>query len=176
MSRSLASIYLTGFSGTGKSTVGKALAFKMNRPFFDLDDEVEILSGHKIDTLIETKGLEYFRSLETQILNSLTLTQSSVIALGGGTLIDLSNRSRVQQSGFLAYLCSSIDRIQSNLTTLKGRPLIKSVSSHELELLYEQRKSGYKTAQAIVMMDGLTIGESCERVYEEYRKWQNFPV
>jgi shikimate kinase len=172
LNRDTASIFLTGFSGTGKTTIGKSLAFKMDRPFIDLDSEVELLSGYKIDTLIETQGLAAFRSLEAQILNSLSLMQSSIVALGGGSLISHSSLNQVLNSGFLVYLESSVERIRKNLTTIVGRPLLKNYTTETIEILMRERQSGYEQANMTLAMDGLSILETSDAVYEGYKKWQ----
>jgi shikimate kinase len=78
-------IFLLGFMGSGKSTLGKKLANKLNVPFFDLDKIIEEQIGISIAEIFKTKGEEYFRTLETQVLKQLIYKQAKfVIATGGG--------------------------------------------------------------------------------------------
>lgn len=170
-------LFLTGFSGTGKSTVGRALAFSLDRQFFDLDQEIEILSGSKIATLLREQGEAAFRKLESSILTSLSMTQGSVIALGGGALILNQNLQRVLNSGFVIYLESTMERIKKNLESdnlVKAvRPFVLTGSSEELATLFLERQQGYESAHMKIKMDGLSIQQACDQVQKGYVQWQN---
>ncbi len=170
-----APIYLTGFSGTGKSTTGQALAFGLNRKFFDLDKEIELLSGLTIAQYIEKYGESKFRDFESQILISLTHTESSVIALGGGALMRESNLERVKSSGCLVYLSSTLDRIKQNLVRqsierpMVIRPLIKSTD--ELELLFNAREPSYLKAHIILKLEAQSVKEISDQIVERHAAW-----
>jgi len=151
-----ATILLTGFMGSGKSTVGKALAEILEVPFFDLDQE--ILSRNDFPTIsyiIKEKGEAFFRQLEQNTLFSLLDSLSGVLALGGGTVIaDLQNdindiRESIHSRGAtLVYLQTSFDdcraRIEKelNCTGENSRPLFENI--RKAELLYHQRLPLYE--------------------------------
>lgn len=119
-------IILNGFMGTGKSTLGKSLAQKLDCPFFDLDQLIEKDAQLSVDQIFETFGEDYFRSLESKLLSSL-LKMEGVIALGGGTLLNELNRNRVlDSSALLIGLTASVDQIVSRVSNSETvRPLVK---------------------------------------------------
>lgn len=167
-----APIFLTGFSGAGKTTIGKALAFSLSRKFYDLDAEIELLGGGKISSLMESLGEEGFRNLESQILNSLVLTQESVVALGGGALISHSNLAKVKSRGCLIYLENSLDHLMRNLKKDSNvRPLLKDATPDQVEHLMSIRKPGYLAAHMTVHLRELNIQESSTAVEDSYKKW-----
>jgi shikimate kinase len=167
-----APIFLTGFSGAGKTTIGHALAFKLGRIFFDLDSEIELLGGAKVATIIAQQGEERFRSLESQILNSLSMTKNSVIALGGGALISRLNVKKVKERGCLIYLESSVERLLANLqTSAQKRPLINESTPEEIERMLEIRRHGYLSSHVTIHMDQRDIQDACHAVESGYKKW-----
>lgn len=168
--REKAPIYLTGFSGTGKSTLGQAIAFQMNRSFFDLDKEIELLSGLTVARFIQEKGESAFRDFEEQILFSLSMTESSVIALGGGAIIRPNSLAKIKRLGCLIYLSSSIERIKNNLSNQKiDRPLIKRTD--DIELLFKEREPNYLKADIILEMTSQSIKEASDQLIERYSAW-----
>lgn len=166
-------IFLTGFSGSGKSSIGQSLAFKLNRNFFDLDKEVELLSGKVISKLIEEDGESFFRDLESQIINSLSLTTNSIIALGGGSLIRKSNVDLIKRVGYLIYLHSDINNIINNLRVdNQVRPLIRDLNKDEIEKLFEQRKEGYLKADLCFYIKDQTVREAADNLSQRLMTWQ----
>jgi shikimate kinase len=165
-------IFLTGFSGTGKSTIGQALAFQLGRRFFDLDQEIELLSGKTIAGYIETFGEEKFRDLEEQILRPLCLTQKSVIALGGGALLRERNLRLIKASGCLIYLSSSLERLSENLKgKTHNRPLLKSGFLEDIAELFETREANYLRSDIIVELEDQSVREAANEIGEQYQQW-----
>lgn len=163
-------IFLTGFSGTGKTTVGKALAFQMGRIFFDVDQELELLSGKSIEALFADET--QFRKLESQILSSLAMTSESVVALGGGALLSFANQRTVADAGYVVYLESGVERLKENLRNQKlARPLLKDLSDERIQKLFEEREPGYKSSHQEVKTDGLSVSEICHQIVAGYEKW-----
>lgn len=97
-------LYLTGISGSGKTTIGSLLASQLKVPFYDLDETIEQQEGLSIKEIVERQGWIYFRKIETQVLNRIAKKPSGVIALGGSTLIYPSNFSTVRKSGKIVYI------------------------------------------------------------------------
>lgn len=117
-------VYLTGFMGTGKSTVGHVLARRLHRPFVDLDVEIFKRTGKTIPQLF-AKGEEVFRAEETKALRAVVDGAPSVVALGGGALLRAENRELVASSGTLVRLTCLESVLWERLKPqIKGRPLL----------------------------------------------------
>ncbi len=98
-------IFLVGFSGAGKSTIGPVLAKMTNNIFLDLDSEIESYHGKSVIDLFNEQGENNFRTLEHKRLRSIIeLTRTKVIATGGGTPLNIENRSIIIQNGITVYL------------------------------------------------------------------------
>ncbi len=132
--------------GSGKTTVGRMLAEKLNRPFIDTDEEIEKTTNRSIAEIFKDPGETEFRKLEKELIRNIAAVQTpSVIALGGGSLMDAGSLDVVKSSGLLIYLECSIDvlrrRLQNSL-----RPLLKTES---MESLIEKRLPGYVKADRV---------------------------
>jgi shikimate kinase len=141
-------IYLVGFMGCGKSTVGRALADELGWNFFDLDDEIENGAGSTISEIFDTQGEEMFRVLEASALaKRVRAVQSGhpqVIALGGGALMNDKNFELVSNHGVVVWLDAPFDLIERRVAAESHRPLARN---HEkLRELFEIRCSRYAQA------------------------------
>ena len=90
-------IVITGFMGTGKSSVARELARRLMRPFVDMDAEIEARAGKPISDIFGQEGEPVFREMEAALCRELSTRQGLVIATGGGTLIDPHNRRRIRR-------------------------------------------------------------------------------
>src|SRR5438094_7033600 len=97
-------IYLVGFMGAGKTTVGRELAARLDVPFFDLDDLVEAAEATSIKEIFAMHGEPHFRKRERDILRSTRYIESAVIATGGGTFTFDDNIQFIQSEGLSVYL------------------------------------------------------------------------
>jgi shikimate kinase len=119
-------IILIGYRGTGKSAVGKKLAEKLQKPFYDMDELIETRAGRSISKIIEDNGWAYFREREGEIIREITAFQRSIIATGGGAVVDEANASILKRHGLLIWLNADVktivDRIQGDLNSAARRP------------------------------------------------------
>ena len=129
-------IILIGMPGCGKSTVGKLLAEKTNRPFFDADDEFSVMHGMTPAEAINTLGEDRFREMEHEVLLSLGKESGRVIACGGGVVTRDYNYRPLHQNGVIIYL-----KRELSLLATGGRPLSQKTSP---EALYLARKDAYE--------------------------------
>lgn len=97
-------IFLTGFMGAGKTTVGRHLADRLQLPFFDLDEEIERQAGRSVRAIFETQGEAEFRRLEHESLQAVCAHPRLVVATGGGTLTLEGNRELIGRSGLSVWL------------------------------------------------------------------------
>ena len=151
--RAANAVFLYGPPGSGKSTIGRALADALSRPFWDLDQEIENHAGMPVAEIFAIEGEQGFRSREVRMLDLLVGKVNGVVALGGGTLLDPVNRARVAQNGKVLCLSAPVGRLMDRLQTQVGqRPLLfeepgasspQEILTTRLTELLEQRKEHY---------------------------------
>jgi shikimate kinase len=141
-------IYLVGFMGSGKSTVGRALADELGWNFLDLDDEIEREQGATIASIFEQRGEPEFRRLESEALNRCVRSVQSghprVISLGGGAFLHPENLDLVTNNGVSVWLDCPLPLIEQRVASFTHRPLARD--PHHLRHLYEVRRDGYSRA------------------------------
>ncbi|MFB7140301.1 shikimate kinase [Gottfriedia sp. NPDC056225] len=149
------SVYLVGFMGCGKSTVGKELARRMNKKFIDLDEEIVIQTGKSIPELFNEYGESGFRDFETQILRNVS-GKKSVISTGGGIILRDENICCMKESGNIIYLETSIDVIFDRIHLDSNRPNAVNRTLEELTVLFQSREAQYKKADFKISTNNLT--------------------
>ena len=119
-------IILIGYRGTGKSAVGKRLAEKLQMPFYDTDELIETATGRTIKEMVAENGWVYFRERERETVQGLAVLHRSVIATGGGVVMDEGNAAILKKHGVLIWLGADVKtivgRIQSDGNSSKRRP------------------------------------------------------
>ncbi|MCX7700057.1 MAG: shikimate kinase [Gemmataceae bacterium] len=140
--------YLVGLRATGKSTVGRLLAKRLNWAFFDTDEEVERRTGLTIREVFSQKGEAVFRELESEVLLSMSRQTPAVIATGGGIVLSESNRQLLKQTGRVLWLHAPPailwQRMQADPTTSSRRPNLAAGGVAELESLAQARTPLYE--------------------------------
>jgi shikimate kinase len=137
--------------GSGKSVVGALVAERTGSAFHDLDQMIEKESGMSIPEIFASGGEAEFRALEKRLLPA-ALEPGSVVALGGGSLIDDANWDVVAERCTTVYLKVPFPTIWERIRNLAGRPLASGRSRSEVESLFEQRLARYE--QAMHRVDG----------------------
>lgn len=164
-------IYLIGLPGSGKSTLGKELAAKLNILFVDLDAEIEKETGKKIAAIFKDHGEFFFRQRESEHLRKwASSTEAFVMATGGGTPAYFDNMELINGSGksiFLDVPASEIvRRIRS--TELSERPLLDHRHQDELkdqiELMRSRRINFYRQAHTVLLGEGITLEKITEQL------------
>jgi shikimate kinase / 3-dehydroquinate synthase len=118
-------VFLYGPPGSGKSTIGQALAHALSIPFWDMDEEIENHAGMPVAEIFAIEGEEGFRAREKRMLELLIGKVNGVVALGGGSLLDPENRARVTSAGQVLCLNAPVEKLIERLQTQVGkRPLI----------------------------------------------------
>lgn len=138
-------MYLTGFMGTGKSVVGRALARRLKRPFADLDALIERRSGLSIPRFFEARGERAFRALESRLLAEVARRRGWVVALGGGALLDKNSLRRVRATGTVVALTCARGELWRRLKRQAGtRPLLAGAAPRRrFEELLDKRRTHY---------------------------------
>ena len=163
-------IYIVGFMGAGKTTVGRELATRVDTPFFDLDDLVESAEKASIKELFAQHGEPYFRKRERDILRSTRYLDNAIIATGGGTFTFDENIQFIQSEGLSVYLSAPYALLRARMGDKAAeRPLLRDdVATHEL---YNSRTRYYRMADiTIEIRDDETAKEIVERLVLELPK------
>jgi shikimate kinase len=137
-------IFLTGFMGSGKSTLGRNLAELLHMPFTDLDQYIEEHEQKTIPFIFEQEGEKRFRAIEAACLvKVLNSSIKSVVALGGGTVCFGNNLELVKKSGFLVYIeLTAADLAKRLKNSIKERPLLKNIQKEDLVKTISEKLSG----------------------------------
>lgn len=162
-------IVLTGFMGTGKSTVGRLLAQRLNRSFVDMDTQLENHFGKPISDVFADDGETVFRLAEAQLCRQLAAKSGLVIATGGGALINPENRQALGESGPVICLTATVDTILQRLSDAMDRPLLGEEYAdrrQKVEQLLQARRPAYANVPHQVDTSGRSPQEIVERVLE----------
>jgi shikimate kinase len=148
-------VFLIGFMGSGKTTLGKLLASKLNCPFLDSDREIEIQQNATINQLFAEKGEDYFRSLENKFINDLSENQFQVVAVGGGLPCFNGLMEILDQKGVTVYIKTSENTLFHRLMdALNERPLLEGLGEEELKQFIteklKEREPIYSKAHLVV--------------------------
>lgn len=162
--------------GAGKSSVGKILAEKLGRDFYDTDKLVEESTGKSISKIFESEGEDYFRDQEEEIIKKITAElNKAVVALGGGTILRPNNWELITRSGVIVYLQWKFNSLLNRLANDDSRPLAAKIPREpyqtEFLKLFELRKPIYAQADFIIdCSDDLTETQVADEIVNELEK------
>jgi shikimate kinase len=144
-------IFLLGYMGSGKTTIGKRLAKKLNMQFIDMDVFIENRYRKTISEIFAGKGETKFREMEKTVLHEVAQFENVVISTGGGTPCFFDNMAVMNESGLTIYLKASVDELAGRLSISKDkRPLVKDKKTEELKTFIsgnlEKREPFYQQA------------------------------
>jgi shikimate kinase / 3-dehydroquinate synthase len=148
-------IFLVGLMGAGKTTVGRALAKRLNKRFIDSDHEIEARTGASIPLIFEIEGEQSFRQREAEVIRDLTAQEDIVLATGGGAILNADSRAYLKARGTVIYLRASVNSILQRTGHDKNRPLLQTADPRKtLEDLSRTREPFYKEVADIVIDTG----------------------
>jgi shikimate kinase len=144
-------IYLVGFMGAGKTTVGRLLAHALGWRFIDLDQQIQTGEKLEIPEIFRIYGEPYFREIEQKYLQELPPKEPSIVALGGGAFMDSENRAFMDKTGITVWLKVSFTKVAGRVKIDGTRP--KFTDRDQAERLFESRQPYYALAQVHVETD-----------------------
>lgn len=156
LEKSMKNLILIGMPGCGKSTVGKMLAKKTSKKFADSDQAICERSGYTIPEIFKSKGEDYFRTLETEVLTELSKTSGLVLATGGGCVTRQENLPLLQQNGTIIWIQRSIDTLATD-----GRPLSQDSNLNDM---YRVREPLYRQFADIEISNNGTPEETADNI------------
>ena len=144
--------FLVGLMGAGKTTVGRALARRMQLTFVDSDQEIESRTGVRIATIFELEGEAGFRLREEETIAQLVQRRGVVLATGGGAVLSGTTRERLRQHGTVIYLRACAEDLWHRTRHDRSRPLLQTADPRaRLQHLYEQRDPLYRETAHIIL-------------------------
>ncbi|MBM7604670.1 shikimate kinase [Metabacillus crassostreae] len=161
-------IYLTGFMGAGKTTIGEELAKQLQLPVIDTDQQIERTLNKSIREIFEQHGEQYFRNQETCILKELPTTDT-IITTGGGIVINSENREWMKKNGQVVLLNADLDTIYERVHKDPNRPIASKKNKAELIDLYQSRVEFYKDCTFIVETAHKNIDEIVNEISERLK-------
>ncbi|MBN1637635.1 MAG: shikimate kinase [Ignavibacteriales bacterium] len=169
-------IYLTGFMGCGKSTIGPVLANMLGWRYCDLDEEIEKFEDMPIVEIFEKQGENYFRQREKELLRTISEEDKVVISLGGGTIVDRQNLQFMKRTGVIVYIEASIDVLYNRIKSKTNRPLVRDIILSEnpkeklielIDNLLNKRLPFYQKADITVRSDSSNFGKNIDEIFKK---------
>ena len=160
---------ITGFMGTGKSTVGSILAERLGRRLVDMDERLEAELGKTIAEVFTDDGEEVFRLAEARLCQQLAGETGLVIATGGGALVNDQNRQVLAESGPVVCLTAGIDTVLERVEAFEDRPLLpgdRAEKRQNIERLLLSRREAYARIPLHVPTDGIDAAAVADRVFD----------
>ncbi len=162
-------IVLTGLRGSGKTKIGKVLSKKLIWDFIDLDREIEKEENMQIKDIVALRGWEYFRAKECEIAKKVAKLDKTVIATGGGTIIDPENEKALKKNGKIIYLYRKPEDCIKYIHADPNRPRLTNQETLEEEMkhLYKERNGRYVESSHIIFHRTKSVEKDSEELIEK---------
>ena len=159
-------ISLTGFMGSGKSTVGKILAQKLKFLYIDLDTVIELSERMKISRIFEEKGQDYFRKVESEVIYKIYNNTGCIFSCGGGVILNKKNMDIIKKSSIVIFLSVNAETVFKRLKDEKDRPLLSNgdMEAKISEMLAYRQPLYTKYADIVIDTNRLTPREVAEKI------------
>jgi len=158
-------IYLVGFMGTGKSSVGCQLAKERGWNFIDLDELIELKEQRRIVDIFAKDGEAYFRKIEKNILKQVSTQKKFVVACGGGVVLDKDNIKLMKKTGRMICLYASPEQILKRVSLNNDRPLLNvDKPQKRIELLLKMRAPFYMQADKIIDTSNFSVKQVVKKI------------
>jgi shikimate kinase len=161
-------LILIGMMGSGKSTIGRLLAKKLNLRFFDIDFLIENKTDMKIAEIFEKKGEDEFRNLEKEITLKFLNKTNCIISLGGGGFINKIIKKKVEKEGIAIWLNWNSQTLINRIRKNKKRPIALNLDDNELKDLINSRSKIYSKANYKINCENMNTIEIVKKITQIY--------
>jgi shikimate kinase len=164
-------LYLVGFMGTGKSTVGRAVAQKLGFALVDSDHEIERQQGKTIPDIFAQDGEPAFRALEKEFILHGHPAERTVISCGGGLVVQPGMLALLKERGVVVCLHASIETILARTARQRNRPLLEVADPDaRVRTLFAQREPIYRQSGTLILTDGRPLADIAAHVMRAWRR------
>ena len=164
-------LYLVGFMGTGKSTVARAVAVKIGFQVVDSDHEIERLQGKTIPDIFAQDGEPAFRALEREFIAGGHPAERTVVACGGGLVVQPNMLELLKRGGIVVCLHASLETILARTARHRNRPLLAVENPEErIRTLYAAREPIYKQSGTVILTDSRPLHDIVAHVIRAWRR------
>lgn len=164
-------LYLVGFMGTGKSTVGRLVAHRLGFRLLDSDQEIEQQQGRTIAEIFAQEGEPAFRALERTFVETGHPPERAVVACGGGLVVQPGLADELRRRGVVVCLHASLATVLDRTSRHRHRPLLNVEDPAErIRTLYAAREPVYRNAGTVILTDGRPLGEVVAHVLRVWRR------
>jgi shikimate kinase len=158
-------VYLVGFMGAGKTSVGRSLARRLDWRFIDVDEQIEERERQTVSDIFVRHGEPYFRGVERAVLVNQVPLRHAVVATGGGTFVDPQNRAMMKADGLAVWLDVPLEDVIARIPQDGRRPL--AADRANLERLFHSRRAAYEEAHLCIPAGRAPI----ESVVDQLVEW-----
>ena len=168
-------IFLIGYMGTGKSTVAAHMATECGMEVLEMDAMIAGREGMSISDIFAKQGEEYFREVETKLLQEICLQENKVVSCGGGIVLRQQNVEAMRQGGKIVMLSAKAETILERVKDDHSRPLLKGNKNIAfIEEMLEKRRSKYESAADIIIQtDDKSVAVICNEIYEQLKEMED---
>ena len=164
-------LYLVGVMGTGKSTVGRGVARRIGFRLLDSDHEIERIQGRAIPEIFAQDGEPAFRVMERQFIETGHPAERTIVACGGGLVVQPGMLALLQSKGVVVCLHASLETVLERTQRHRNRPLLEVEDPMaRIRQLYAQREAIYKRSGSLVLTDGRPLNDSVAHVTRVWRR------
>lgn len=164
-------LYLVGFMGTGKTTIGRAVAQRLGYAVIDSDHEIERLAGKPVTEIFAQEGEKAFRLMERNFVETGHPASRQIVACGGGLIVPDGMLDLLHEKGVVICLHASLETILKRTQGQRHRPLLNVEDPDErIRTLYAARESVYRRSGTIILTDGRSLHDIVAHVIRAYRR------
>ncbi len=164
-------LYLVGFMGTGKTTVGRAVGQKLGFQVVDSDHEIERLQGKSIPEIFAQDGEPAFRALEKAFVASGHPAERTLVACGGGLVVQPGMLAELKARGVVVCLHASLETILARTARHRNRPLLDVENPEErIRTLYAAREAIYRQSGTLILTDARPLSDIVAHVIRTWRR------
>ncbi len=165
-------IFLIGYMGTGKSTVAAYMAKQYGMEVVEMDRMIADREGMSISDIFAKQGEEYFRDVETKLLQEICLQENKVVSCGGGVVLRSDNVEMMKKRGTIVLLSARPETILERVKDDNSRPLLEGNKTVDfISEMMEKRREKYEgAADIIIQTDGKQIADICNEIYEQIER------